>query len=61
MPPDERPEGDVVWIGGYYAWDDDRGDYMWVSGCWRTKPAGKEWVPGYFREEKIKSHFGSST
>jgi hypothetical protein len=50
MPPDERPEGDVVWIGGYYAWDDDRGDYLWVSGCWRTKPVGKEWVPGYFRE-----------
>src|SRR5438128_2298012 len=28
LPPDQRPEGDdVVWIPGYWAWDDDRGDY----------------------------------
>src|SRR5438552_44672 len=38
MPPEEKPEGDVVWIGGYWAWDDDRTDYLWVSGCWRNKP-----------------------
>jgi WXXGXW repeat (2 copies) len=50
LPPEERPEGDVIWIGGYWGWDDDRADYLWVSGCWRTKPAGKEWVPGYWRE-----------
>ena len=24
MPPEEKPEGNVVWIGGYWAWDDDR-------------------------------------
>ncbi|MCI0682306.1 MAG: hypothetical protein L0Y71_09395 [Gemmataceae bacterium] len=50
MPPDEKPEGDVVWIGGYWAWDDDRADYLWVSGCWRVTPPGKDWVPGYWRE-----------
>lgn len=50
MPPEEKPDGDVIWIGGYYAWDDDRTDYLWVSGCWRVKPTGKEWVPGYWRE-----------
>src|SRR5205823_2702124 len=44
-------EGDVVWIGGYYHWDDDRNDFLWVSGCWRTKPPGREWVPGYWREQ----------
>ena len=51
MPPEERPEGDVVWIGGYWAWDDDRNDYLWVSGCWRAKPPGREWVAGYWREQ----------
>jgi hypothetical protein len=51
MPPEEKPEGDVVWIAGYWSWDDDRNDYLWVSGCWRTKPPGKEWVPGYWREQ----------
>src|SRR5688500_1798104 len=30
MPPDERPEGDVMWVGGYWAWDDDRSDFLWV-------------------------------
>jgi hypothetical protein len=50
MPPDERPDGDASWIGGYWAFDDDRADYIWVSGCWRIKPANKEWVPGYWRE-----------
>jgi hypothetical protein len=50
MPPEEKPEGEVVWIGGYFAWDDDRSDFLWVSGCWRVKPVGKEWVPGYWRE-----------
>ncbi len=50
MAPEERPEGDVVWIGGYWAYDDDRRDFLWVSGCWRTKPASREWVPGYWRD-----------
>jgi hypothetical protein len=52
MPPEERPEGNMVWIGGYYQYDDDRQDYLWVSGCWRAKPQGREWVPGYWREEQ---------
>jgi hypothetical protein len=51
LPPEERPEGDVSWISGYWAWDDDRHDYLWVSGCWRVKPEGKDWVPGYWREQ----------
>ena len=51
MAPEERPEGDMTWIGGYWAWDDDRADYLWVSGCWRAKPQGKDWVPGYWREQ----------
>ena len=50
MPPEEKPEGDAVWIGGYWAWDDDRADFLWVSGCWRVKPQGKDWVSGYWRE-----------
>src|SRR5262249_41912949 len=51
MPPEHRPEGEVVWIKGYWAYDDDRNDYLWVSGCWRSKPPGKEWVAGYWREQ----------
>jgi hypothetical protein len=51
MPPTEKPEGDVHWIGGYWHWDDERSDYLWVSGCWRTFPGGRTWIPGYWREQ----------
>ncbi len=49
MPPDERPEGDIVWIDGYWSWDDEDGSYLWVSGIWRDEPPGRQWVPGYWR------------
>jgi hypothetical protein len=51
MPPAEKPDGDVIWIGGYWAWDDDRSDYLWVSGTWRAVPPGKQWVAGYWRAD----------
>jgi hypothetical protein len=50
MPPEQKPDGDVVWVSGYWAWDDDRKDFLWVSGIWRTLPPGKQWVAGYWRE-----------
>lgn len=49
LPPDQRPEGaNVAWIPGYWSWDDDRSDYIWVSGVWRDIPPGRQWVPGYW-------------
>jgi WXXGXW repeat (2 copies) len=51
MPPEDKPEGDVLWISGYWAWDDDRSDFLWVSGIWRTPPPSKQWVAGYWRDE----------
>ena len=43
-PPDQKPKGDnVQWIPGYWAWDDDRQDFLWVSGCWRVPPSGRNW------------------
>src|SRR5207247_617576 len=45
LPPDTRPEGDnVVWIAGYWAWDDDSRGFLWVSGFWREAPPGRRWV-----------------
>src|SRR5207249_214483 len=44
MPPAEKPEGQVAWIGGYWHWDDERRDFLWVSGCWRTQPPGRQWI-----------------
>jgi hypothetical protein len=50
-PPDEIPEGDDVdWIPGYWSWDDDRDDFIWISGIWRVVPPGRQWVPGYYSQ-----------
>ena len=35
IPPDERPEGDALWIPGYWQWDNERSDFIWISGIWR--------------------------
>jgi WXXGXW repeat (2 copies) len=51
VPPDQKPEGDhVVWIPGYWAWEDDTAEFMWISGFWRDTPPGKRWIPGNWSE-----------
>src|SRR6266699_854748 len=55
-PPDlpgyEQPvcpgEG-YIWTPGYWAWDDEDGDYYWVPGTWVLAPEpGFLWTPGYW-------------
>ena len=49
QPPAQKPQGgDVEWVPGYWAWDDERNDYLWISGIWRDIPPGRQWVPGYW-------------
>jgi hypothetical protein len=53
LPPEQRPAGaNVDWIPGYWAWDDERNDFLWVSGVWRDVPPDREWVPGYWGRTK---------
>src|SRR6516225_1231109 len=48
-PPDQKPEGkNVQWIPGYWDWDQDKNDYIWVSGFWRMPPPGRKWIPSYW-------------
>jgi hypothetical protein len=48
-PSDQKPaDANVVWIPGYWAWDGDRNDFLWVSGIWRDPPPGRTWVPGHW-------------
>lgn len=48
-PPAERPDSpNLEWIPGYWAWDADRNDYVWVSGMFRDPPLGRRWVPGHW-------------
>jgi hypothetical protein len=55
-PPDlpvyEQPicpgEG-YIWTPGFWAWDEDYGDYYWVPGTWVLAPeVGFLWTPGYW-------------
>jgi hypothetical protein len=49
VPPAEQPAGaGIVWVPGYWAWDQDRNDFVWVSGCWRNAPPNTYWVPGHW-------------
>ena len=51
VPPADRPQGDqFVWVPGYWSWDADRDDFIWVSACWRVGPPDMYWVPGYWAQ-----------
>jgi len=51
LPPEDLPEGaNVEWIPGYWAFDEDAKDFIWISGLWRDLPPGQLWVPGYWGE-----------
>lgn len=51
IPPDEQPRGkEVQWIPGYWDWDEEKTDYLWVSGTWRVPPPDRKWVPGYWSQ-----------
>lgn len=51
LPPDQKPaDPSAVWIPGYWAWDNDSTNYIWVSGVWRVPPPGMQWTPGYWAQ-----------
>jgi hypothetical protein len=50
-PPEFQPEGNnMQWFGGYWAWDADRNDFIWISGVYRDAPPGRKYVPGYWEQ-----------
>lgn len=48
-PPEYLPEG-AIWVPGYWIWDDERDDFVWVTGVARQPPPGMRFVPGYWAE-----------
>jgi hypothetical protein len=50
QPPAYQPEGNFVWIPGYFEWDEDRPGFIWVTGVWRQPPPGQRWMPGYWQD-----------
>lgn len=50
LPPEYKPDDeDATWIPGYWGWDEERADFLWISGVWRVPPPGQRWVPGYWQ------------
>lgn len=50
-PPEVQPMGrNIEWIPGYWAFDDQGEEFLWVSGIWREIPPGFRWLPGYWLE-----------
>jgi DNA segregation ATPase FtsK/SpoIIIE-like protein len=64
LPVYEQPlcPGDgYLWTPGYWAWDDDFGDYYWVPGTWVMAPeVGFLWTPPYWGwgEDRFLFHEG---
>ena len=51
LPPDQIPEGkNVGWVPGYWQWDSESNQFVWVSGVYRAAPPGRRWVPGYWTQ-----------
>lgn len=51
LPPEFKPEGlNVQWIPGYWGWDFEKEDFVWVSGVWRDIPPDRQWIPGYWHQ-----------
>ena len=51
LPAEQKPTGEnVEWIPGYWAWEEDRKDFIWVGGVWRAPPPGEQWVPGHWAQ-----------
>lgn len=56
IPPDSKPEGtNVKWIPGYWQWDQDKNDFIWVSGFYRNVPPNRAWEPGKWIEKDGKN------
>src|SRR5262249_11699782 len=51
QPPEERPDNDSMeWIPGYWAWDADANNFIWVSGVFREPPPGRRYVRGHWAQ-----------
>jgi len=41
---------EAIWIPGYWAWNEELKDYIWISGVWRIPPPNHIWNPGLWKQ-----------
>lgn len=39
-----------VWIHGYWAWNEQKNDYIWITGTWRKPPPEHHWIHGFWKK-----------
>ena len=49
-PPEQKPAAEnSQWHSGYWAWDAQKQEFLWVTGVHRVPPDGRTFVPGYWQ------------
>jgi len=59
-PPELGPTGDrIQWMPGYWQYEDDKQDFVWISGFWRDTPTNRRWVPGFWAQSEAGNRWVS--
>ncbi|MDB2614278.1 hypothetical protein N9Y92_03885 [Chlamydiales bacterium] len=46
----KQPNEKMIWIPGYWAFDEKGTDFIWVCGVWRLPPPTHDWQPGFWKK-----------
>lgn len=41
---------EAVWVPGYWSWNEELNDYIWISGTWRIAPPNLVWISGQWKQ-----------
>jgi len=50
-PAGVRPGRRAQWVPGYWDWDTEQNQFVWVGGTWQVAPPGSIWVAGRWRRD----------
>jgi hypothetical protein len=50
-PSGRRPGARAQWVPGYWEWDAERNEFVWMGGMWQVAPPGSVWAPGRWVRE----------
>jgi hypothetical protein len=51
QPTADRPGPRAQWVPGYWAWDSQRGEFVWFTGSWQVPPRNATWIEGRWERD----------